>query len=473
MKKQVFNPYLPSYEYIPDGEPRIFNGRLYIFGSHDKFGGKWYCENDYVTWSAPISDLSDWRYEGIIYRKDQDPRPGNLYAPDVIQGLDGQYYLYYSKADSSVIGVARADRPAGPYVFYGEVSYPDGRIVGEAKSEWYQFDPSVLIDNGRIWLYSGSGQYDQQRRFKQKMVGCMVMELEVDMKTVKTGPDILLPGSKSWTTDAYFEGASARKIGKLYYLVYPVRNGSGLHYAISQYPDRDFELQGRIHSTSDFGINGHHFFNLAYPMGNNHGGLVCINEQWFIFDHRTTNRSQFSRQGIAAPITIEEDGTIQQVEATSCGLNGVPLKGTGTYPAYIACNLMSRKWFGFFRHPLKNPFVTQDGEDDDEAAECYISGIKNGYTVGYKYFEFLSKNGTMRSKVRCTGRGTVEIATDENCRNVIGTFKLDPSKQWVTLRCKYHVNKGTHALFFRYHGTGSMELLEFELKPERSKNSSD
>ena len=69
MKKQVFNPYLPSYEYIPDGEPRVFNGRLYIYGSHDKFSGDVYCQNDYVCWSAPVDDLRDWRYEGVIYKK--------------------------------------------------------------------------------------------------------------------------------------------------------------------------------------------------------------------------------------------------------------------------------------------------------------------------------------------------------------------------------------------------------------------
>lgn len=46
--KQIFNPYLPSYEYIPDGEPHIFGDRLYIYGSHDRFGGSDYCENDYV-----------------------------------------------------------------------------------------------------------------------------------------------------------------------------------------------------------------------------------------------------------------------------------------------------------------------------------------------------------------------------------------------------------------------------------------
>ena len=65
MKKQVFNPYLPSYEYIPDGEPRVFDGRLYIYGSHDRFNGAVYCANDYVCWSAPEDDLSDWRYEEI------------------------------------------------------------------------------------------------------------------------------------------------------------------------------------------------------------------------------------------------------------------------------------------------------------------------------------------------------------------------------------------------------------------------
>ena len=70
MKKQAFNPYLPSYEYVPDGEPHVFGDRLYIYGSHDKFNGKRFCENDYVAWSTPVDNLADWRYEGVIYKKD-------------------------------------------------------------------------------------------------------------------------------------------------------------------------------------------------------------------------------------------------------------------------------------------------------------------------------------------------------------------------------------------------------------------
>ena len=101
MKKRVVNPYLPSYEYVPDGEPHVFDGRLYIFGSHDRFGSKSFCANDYTCWSAPCDDLSDWRCEGIIYRRSQDPMRmaplrTHMWAPDVCRGADGRYYLYYA-----------------------------------------------------------------------------------------------------------------------------------------------------------------------------------------------------------------------------------------------------------------------------------------------------------------------------------------------------------------------------------------
>ena len=72
MKTLAFNPYLPSYEYVPDGEPYVFGDRVYVFGSHDRFGGTEFCMNDYVGWSAPVDDLGAWRYEGVIYKATQD-----------------------------------------------------------------------------------------------------------------------------------------------------------------------------------------------------------------------------------------------------------------------------------------------------------------------------------------------------------------------------------------------------------------
>ena len=80
MKKQGINPYLPSWEYVPDAEPHVFGDRVYVYGSHDKFQGHVFCLNDYVCYSADVNALSDWRYEGVIYKKTDDPenRDGSM-----------------------------------------------------------------------------------------------------------------------------------------------------------------------------------------------------------------------------------------------------------------------------------------------------------------------------------------------------------------------------------------------------------
>ena len=134
--KQAMNPYLPLYEYIPDGEPHVFGDRIYVYGSHDRFDGKKFCLNDYVCYSAAVNNLKEWRYEGVIYKKTQDPRmrDGNheLWAPDVVRGKDGRYYLYYCPDDKiRSIGVAVCDSPAGQYAFYGLVQDTSGGIIGE------------------------------------------------------------------------------------------------------------------------------------------------------------------------------------------------------------------------------------------------------------------------------------------------------------------------------------------------------
>ena len=115
MKKQAFNPYLPSYEYIPDGEPYVFNGRVYIYGSHDHYGSPVFCLNDYVSWSAPIDNLGDWRYEGVSFKKTDDPANIDgravLYAPDLTVGPDGKYYLYYCLDKFPFVSVSVSEEP--------------------------------------------------------------------------------------------------------------------------------------------------------------------------------------------------------------------------------------------------------------------------------------------------------------------------------------------------------------------------
>ena len=162
MMKQVYNPYLPLNEYISDGEPHVIGNRLYIFGSHDREGGTTYCELDYVVYSAAVDNLKDWKCEGTIYRADQDPHSNKerrqMYAPDVVQGNDGRYYLYYTMGGEAgnggfddPISVAVCDTPAGKYEYLGDVRYADGRQM----NRFIPFDPAVINDGGRILLYYG------------------------------------------------------------------------------------------------------------------------------------------------------------------------------------------------------------------------------------------------------------------------------------------------------------------------------
>ena len=157
MRQQVLNPCLPENEYIPDVEPYIFGNRVYLYGSHDRFGAPMFCMNDYVCWSAPLDDLGNWKYEGVIYRKNQDPKNRLglrlLFAPDVVRGTDGRYYLYYAFDFMRIMGVAVCESPCGVFRFLGPIPHADGTLYGRKKGDGFPFDPAVLVDDDkRIYL---------------------------------------------------------------------------------------------------------------------------------------------------------------------------------------------------------------------------------------------------------------------------------------------------------------------------------
>jgi beta-xylosidase len=262
MKKQGFNPFLPSCEYIPDGEPKVFGGRVYLYGSHDKFNGYAYCLNDYVCWSADENDLTDWRYEGVIYLKTDDPfnKDGamNLYAPDVTRGPDGKYYLYYVLDKMDVVSAAVCDTPAGKYKFLGYVQYADGIMLGRRKGDVPQFDPAVLTEGGKTYLYSGqcSGKVKTNDEYRAYSIAVV---LGTDMLTIQEGPFPIIPGvsaSEGTGFEGYefFEASSIRKKGDTYYFIYSSFAMNELCYATSKNPVKDFKYGGVIVSNADIGI---------------------------------------------------------------------------------------------------------------------------------------------------------------------------------------------------------------------------
>jgi len=470
MEKQRVNPYLPSWEYIPDGEPYVFNGRVYVYGSHDRFNGYVYCLNDYVCWSAPVDDLSDWRYEGVIYRKTDDPfNPDGsmcLYAPDVTVGPDGRYYLYYVLDKVSVVSVAVCNTPAGKYEFYGYVHYPDGTLLGEREGDQPQFDPGVLTEGDRTYLYTGfCPRGDKSRK------GAMATVLGPDMLTVIEEPVIIAPSEPyskgtGFEGHEFFEASSIRKKGDTYYFIYSSVAMHELCYATSKYPTKDFKYGGVIVSNCDLHVDTYKPANK--PMfygGNNHGSIVEINGQWYIFYHRHTNGTNFSRQGCLENIKINDDGSIPQVEMTSCGSKDEPLIGRGEYPAYLACNLFCREesiYTDFTGSWMNNQFpkITQDGKDGDEEIG-YIANMKDSATAGFKYFDCRGIK-TVKIKVRGYCRGAFEVKTSWN-GEVLGRIPVEFSNIWKEYSADVAIPDGVQALYFTYTGSGSASLASFTL----------
>jgi arabinoxylan arabinofuranohydrolase len=477
---QAFNPYLPSWEYIPDGEPRVFGDRLYVYGSHDLFNGEDFCLGDYVCWSAPVDDLSNWRKEGTIYRKEQDPKnpEGKMHmcAPDVVRGPDGRYYLYYQLHELAITSVAVCDAPAGKYEFYGYVQHPDGHPWGSKKGEIFAFDPGVLADDdGKVYLYVGFSPKPGFFKTILKLRGNNVeegacLELEADMKTVKGGEMPTIPGPvKAKGTEfeghAFFEASSPRKIGGKYYLVYSSELSHELCYAVSDYPNKDFHYGGTLVSIGDIGYQGN-----TVPTnytGNTHGGMVNILGQWYIFYHRQTNKQKCARQGCAEKLTILPDGSIPQVEMTSCGLNNGPLHGLGCYEARIACNLYAKEGtFAYLRSFEKDrkgrhPYFTQSGIDRNGDSDQYIANMRNGAAAGFKYFT-LGKAHHIRIRTR-GGSGKMLVYTDLNDKPA-AEMELSASKDWHTsVPASFTCMPGTKPLYFIWEGTAPLDFAGFEL----------
>lgn len=470
MKKQGLNPYLPSWEYIPDGEPYVFDDRVYVYGSHDRFNGYAYCLNDYVCWSAPANDLSDWRYEGVILKatdvEDNADRDSCLYAPDVTKGQDGRYYLYYVDSKRSIVSVAVSDTPAGYYDFYGYVHYSDGTNLGARKGDEPQFDPAVLTEGDRTYLYTGfCARGDKSRS------GAMATVLGPDMLTIIEEPVIIVPSEpysegSGFEGFEFFEAPSIRKNGDTYYFVYSSISMHELCYATSKYPTKNFEYKGVIVSNCDLHIDSYKPANK--PMfygGNNHGSIIEINGQWYIFYHRHTNGTNFSRQGCMEKITILADGTIPQVEMTSCGGNNGPLVGIGEYPAYLACNLFCKEesiYTDFTGSWMNNQFpkITQDGKDGDEEIG-YIANMKDTATAGFKYFKF---NGVKQIKIKARGyaRGEFEIKTSWD-GPVLARIEIGFSNVWKEYISDIQIPEGVHPLYITFKGNGSASLASFTL----------
>lgn len=404
------NPYLPNWEYIPDGEPRVFGDRIYVYGSHDRKDSIDFCDYKLKVWSAPVSDPTKWVCHGDIFRsRDGHDSPSDvdwtdelLFAPDVVE-RGGKYYLYAYIVNAKGC-VAVADRPEGPFRLLSRYEYD----IPNHYDNGTFIDPGVLVDDdGRVYIYCGyQGSY--MCELKDNMYEAVPGSYKLD----------IIPTAEP---HRFFEACSPRKINGTYYLIYSPQRGSCLDYATSDSPTGPFTYRGTI---IDNGID--------FPGGNDHGSVCCINGQWYIFYHRMTNGTIMSRRGCVERIEILPDGTIPQVEMTSLGFEE-SLNPYDFTPADTACVLKG------------GCYITETS-----VFERPIVNVTDGCVMGWKYFDFgedfASKTMQIRLKLRGTGsRGRVHVRLDSEDGEELGT--VDFAEDSGTAGTRIKAATGRHAVF--------------------------
>jgi hypothetical protein len=438
------NPFLPLWERVPDGEPRVFTDpetgqeRLYVYGSHDsRISG--YCGPDHVVWSAPLDDPNDWRYDGEAFHVDQlngvdyVDRDGitkqlivdvdanirvMLYAPDVVYHPENKKYYMYVFVDGMwhvnpdppadmnrrrhPMFVVSSDSPAGPF--------------GDPKFVQLAFDPAVLVDDvknedgkSRVFLYWTPEE-------NRNLQAC---ELDPDdMATILPGtmhyplldtahePMNTMP---DWVAPFYmFEGSSMRKVNDTYIMAYcravrPTQTAttgiSEIGWAYSDNPFGDPALGdpwifgGVIVDNRGEQVADPYTGATTYTFtgGNVHGGMAKVNDQWYQIYHRSTNISS-KRQAMAEPFDISfVDGkpVIEQVELTSQGfeINGLdPFKEQ--YAGY-ACYILPASGNASPQFFSQNNDANINFDPNAVRDDWYpVMNIRNHSWLGYKYFNF-------------------------------------------------------------------------------------
>jgi hypothetical protein len=379
------------------------------------------------------------------------------------------------------MSVAVSDRPAGKYEYYGAVQYPGGRVLGIKERELLNFDPGIFVDeDGRVFLYTGiaappgiGGLQKKLNALKRIADGAYVMELEPDMLAIKSGPKRLFKGSEDakgteFEGHAFFEASSMRKINGRYYFIYSSENSHELCYAMGDKPDGDFHYGGTLISIGDVFFDGRCKENALNYLGNTHGSIECVNGNWHVFYHRQTNLNQFSRQACAEPIRLMPDGSIPQAELTSCGLNGGPLAGRGTYEARIACHLCSGN--GVFTYAMAkpentgHPYFTQDGADREDTPGQYIANMRDGSMAGFKYFDMDGAN-TITVMARGSANGFLIVSPEINSigGGILAKIPITPGIEWHETGARLASLYGKTTLYFTYQGEGSFDFTSFAL----------
>jgi len=320
---KIVKPNEPLVEHIYTADPsaHVFEGKLYIYPSHDlehdepsNDNGDQYKMEDYHVLSIENFNSPCIDHGEVLHVRDVPWASSQMWAPDCAY-KNNKYYLYFPARDHDGIfriGVATSTSPAGP--FKPEENYIPGS---------YSIDPAVFIDDdGKAYMYFGGLWGGQLEKWQTgtfvsdaegpaatgPALGPLVAELNDDMLTFKDKPkeisivdengNPLLAGDED---RRFFEAAWLHKYNGEYYLSYSTGSTHFIVYAVGKSPTGPFVYKGKI---------------LEPVIGwTNHHSIVQFEDKWYLFYHDSSLSGgvDHKRSVKFTELTYNEDGTIQTI----------------------------------------------------------------------------------------------------------------------------------------------------------------
>jgi hypothetical protein len=320
--KEYLSQPLVSHIYVADPSAHVFNGRIYIYPSHDTATG--IAEDDLGS----HFDMKDYRIlsmdsvggkvtdHGVALDIKNIPWAGRqLWAPDAAFA-NNTYFLYFplkDKKDVFRIGVACSSKPEGPFT-------PEAEPIKGS----YSIDPCVFKDdNGSFYMYFGgiwggqlqrwnSNQYDStkgNRKPDESAILPRVARLSADMKNfaepvkeIKIIDSTGAPFKEKDNNKRFFEGSWMFKKDGKYYFTYSTGDTHYLVYATGTSPYGPFTYRGVILNPVE-GWTTHH-------------SIIPFNGKWWLFYHDTQLSGKTHLRNVkVTELKFNPDGSIQTLTA--------------------------------------------------------------------------------------------------------------------------------------------------------------
>ena len=319
-RKAISQPVV-SHIFTADPSAHVFEGKLYIYPSHDidagipfnDLGDHFGMEDYHVlSMDDPLGKAVD---HGVaLHIKDVPWAERQMWAPDAAH-KDGKYYLFFPakrKDDIFQIGVAIGDSPKGPFI-------PEPEAIKGS----YSIDPAVFEDDdGQYYMYFGGiwgGQLQKYRNNQYSLnheepapdepaLGPIAAKLSEDLTQFAETPKELKiidengqPIVAGDNERRFFEAAWMHKHKGRYYFSYSTGDTHFICYAIGDNPYGPFTYGGRILNPV-VGWTSHH-------------SICKFKEKWYLFYHDSSLSKGVThlRSVKVAELQHLEDGRIKTI----------------------------------------------------------------------------------------------------------------------------------------------------------------